>query len=237
MSSSPQVFVVVVYSGPPGGANDGRYVDGTGQASAGGQLHGFGGQGSDLFEITGGDHVFGHHPGAADCQHARQRQIVTQVGRPDPTGGHELHLRERSGQRLDGRRTTAGAGGEVLDRPQSGFQRGLDLGGGHSAGQGQYAAFGSAADHRLGQARGDDVLGTRVHRCINLVRAEYGTGAEQHVTAGCDRLDRRQCSLGAEGDFGNGEAAGDEGLGQGGGIDRVLQYDDGNEARLTQLLE
>ena len=73
-------------------------------------------------KISGSHRPCRHKPRAADRKHARQREVRGHIGLRHAARRHELHIRIRTAQCLENRRSTTGFGWEELEVRQAQLQ-------------------------------------------------------------------------------------------------------------------
>ena len=195
-----------------------------------GGLAGTDAQLGDLVPVTGSDVSLGADPGTADSVDEGRVDELLDVGVGDTAGGQELQADEGTGQVLQGVQTAVDIGGEELDHLQAMLQSTHDLSGGNAAGGHGNVVFNTPADDLVGEAGGDDELGTHLDGQLGLLDVDDGTGTDQNVGAVFgDSPDRIGSAGGAEGDLHGVNAAGGHSLGSGDSVLDFVQNDNGDD--------
>ena len=150
--------------------------------------------------------------------------------RSDAARGDEPHLRVGRGERLERLDAADRLGGEELHDFQAVVQRHFDVGRRGRSGRDRDVVLHAVADDLRAEAGRDDELRPRVNRLLDTVDGEHRAGAHQHFSLELPSPDRRLGGGGAEGDLGNRQAAGGQGVGQGAASSVAVERDDGNQS-------
>src|SRR5690606_24661830 len=188
-------------------------LTGTNEGSA--QAGGFPGQFFDPAPFAGGQQVLRSEPRTPDAADVGQCQVARRVLRVDAAGRAEPQLRERAGDRFQEADPAALLGGEELHRRQAAFGQPHRFGNGAGSGQERNPGTVQSVQQALGGAGGDQVLGSRRDRRLDLLRLRDGPGSHHHLRnrAG-DPLDGVHRGGGPQGDFDGPDAAAEQSLRQ-----------------------